>query len=160
VVLLQGFRLKVKTSQSSEDAKMVTVVGLARQVGVTPDTVRHYLRLGLLQPQRHPDNHYRLFTQDDAARLCFIHNARTLGFTLKEIAEILAASDQRDISCPGVHRLLASGALRSQAELKRLKRLQRIMDSALLTWERLPGASLTGRDVRALVESIGRERTH
>jgi len=160
MVLLQGSRLEEKTAQSSKDAKMMTVVGLARQVGVTPDTVRHYLRLGLLRPQRHPDNHYRLFTQDDAACLCFIHNARTLGFTLKEIAEILAASEQRNNPCPGVHRLLTSGALRSQAELKRLKHLQGILDAALLAWERLPSTSPTGRDVQALIESIGRERTH
>jgi len=160
VVLLQGFKLELNTAQSSEGVKMMTVTELARQAGVTPDTVRHYLRLGLLQPQRHPDNRYRLFSQDDAGRLCLIHHARMLGFSLEGITEILAASDRRDRPCPGACRILANGASRNRAGLERLKRLQTLLDSALKAWERLPGSIANGRDVQALIESIGSERSH
>ncbi|ALP53770.1 hypothetical protein Tel_11860 [Candidatus Tenderia electrophaga] len=160
VVLHQGSILEANAGQSSEDAKMMTVTELARRVGVTPDAVRHYLRIGLLQPQRHPDNRYRLFSQGDAGRLYFIHQARMLGFSLKEIAEILVASERRDTSCPEVHRMIANKAERNRTRLVRLERLQVLLDTALKRWERRPGAVPYGRDVQALIESIGLERQH
>ena len=65
------------------------VTELARTAGVTAETVRHYTRQALLKPRRDPDNGYQLFDQQDLDRLRFIQRARTLGFSLKEIADIL-----------------------------------------------------------------------
>lgn len=139
---------------------MMTVTELARHVGVTPDTVRYYLRIGLLQPHRHPVNRYRLFAEADAGRLCFIHQARMLGFSLKEITEILEASERWDTSFPEVHRMIANGAERNRTKLARVERLQVLLDTAVKRWERRPGAVPYGRDVKALIESIGLERQH
>ena len=75
---------------------------LARQAGVTAETVRHYTREGLLHPQRHPDNGYQLFGQHDLERLRFIQRARTLGFSVVEIRDILDHADHGDSPCPMV----------------------------------------------------------
>ena len=63
----------------------------ARETGLPPDTVRFYIRRGLLDPVRGEKGgsaRYQIFTQRhvEAARL--IRLAQSLGFTLREIAAI------------------------------------------------------------------------
>ena len=63
---------------------------LARQGGVNIETIRYYERQGLLpKPSRSPSG-YRLFSPEDVRRLRFIRRAQELGFSLKEIKELLA----------------------------------------------------------------------
>ena len=68
---------------------------LAIQAGVAVDTVRYYEREGLLRTARRSPGAYRIFDADDVARLRFIRRSKALGFTLEEITELLAISDQR-----------------------------------------------------------------
>lgn len=51
---------------------MKTVSAIARQYKVSPDTVRHYAKLGLLAPLRCKENGYRYFGAADENRLCFV----------------------------------------------------------------------------------------
>lgn len=68
---------------------------LARQAGVPIDTVRYYERQQLLPTARRSAGGYRVFSEPDLTRLQFIRRAKSLGFSLEEIAELLALSDQR-----------------------------------------------------------------
>ncbi|MDX8410268.1 MAG: heavy metal-responsive transcriptional regulator [Mariprofundaceae bacterium] len=63
---------------------------LARQAGVSVDTVRFYEQRGLLPRPARTASGYREFSPDDAKRLCFICHAKELGFTLGEIKQLLA----------------------------------------------------------------------
>ena len=50
---------------------------LATLMGVTPDTVRHYTRIGLLTPIRSQSNGYQQYTKADRQRLQFITKTTT-----------------------------------------------------------------------------------
>lgn len=63
---------------------------LARQSGVNIETVRYYERRGLLPEPLRSRSGYRLFSKDDVRRVRFIRRAQELGFSLKEIEELLA----------------------------------------------------------------------
>ncbi len=63
---------------------------LARQGGVNIETVRYYERRGLLPEPPRSQSGYRLFSKDDLRRVRFIKRAQELGFSLKEIQELLA----------------------------------------------------------------------
>src|SRR5690606_7942778 len=65
---------------------------LARQAGVPIDTVRYYERQRLIPEPTRSASGYRQYTQDDVTRLNFIRRAKTLGFTLEEISELMAIS--------------------------------------------------------------------
>ena len=69
---------------------------LARQAGVAIDTVRYYERQGLLPPAQRRESGYRIFEAGDVRRLRFINRAKTLGFSLREISELLALSAAGD----------------------------------------------------------------
>ncbi len=68
---------------------------LARLAGVPIDTVRYYERQRLLPTARRSAGGYRVFGESDLTRLQFIRRAKTLGFSLDEIADLLGFSDQR-----------------------------------------------------------------
>lgn len=63
---------------------------LARAARVSVDTIRYYERCGLLpQPARHPSG-FRKYSELDLRQLRRLRSARQLGFSLEEIAELLA----------------------------------------------------------------------
>jgi MerR family transcriptional regulator, Zn(II)-responsive regulator of zntA len=63
---------------------------VAKQVGVTPETIRFYEKQGLLgisSSQRNTSN-YRVYTEETVDRLKTIGAAKRLGFSLSEILEL------------------------------------------------------------------------
>lgn len=72
---------------------MVTIGKAALQAGVSVDTVRFYERSGLLGKARRTASGYRVYDDTDVARLRFVRRAKALGFTLEEIAGLLALND-------------------------------------------------------------------
>jgi Hg(II)-responsive transcriptional regulator len=79
----------------------MTIGKLAKKAEVGVDTVRFYERQGLLPTPHRTDSGYRLYSPDDVDRLRFIRRAKTLGFSLEDIAELLqlnsATGDRADV---------------------------------------------------------------
>ena len=71
---------------------------LAKRAGVGIDTVRYYERSGLLTPKSRLASGYRRYSDVEVARLRFIRRAQALGFTLKEVRELLALSRRKDVA--------------------------------------------------------------
>lgn len=76
----------------------IGIGSLAKLAGVGIDTVRYYERAGLLAPNRRLASGYRRYSDLELARLRFIRRAQALGFTLREIRELLALSARRDVA--------------------------------------------------------------
>lgn len=127
---------------------------LARLAGVTAETVRHYTREGLLHPERHPENGYQLFGHDDLDRLRFIQRARTLGFGVAEIREILDHADHGDSPCPLVRDLLASRLPQIRERIRELESLAARMEQALAAWQEMPDGTPDGHSLCRLIESF------
>jgi len=70
--------------------KSLSIGHLAREAGINLETVRYYEREGLLPKAPRSASGYRLFPTDAIRRLRFIRRAQELGFSLKEIRELLA----------------------------------------------------------------------
>ncbi|GAA0575301.1 MerR family DNA-binding protein [Halomonas salifodinae] len=130
------------------------VIELARAAGVSGETVRHYTREGLLHPSRDPDNGYQRYGPRDLERLRFIQRARTLGFSVAEIRDILAHADQGDSPCPLVRDLLASRLPEIHARIAELQALAKRMEQALSTWEAMPDGTPDGHSLCRLIESF------
>jgi DNA-binding transcriptional MerR regulator len=75
---------------------------LARRTGVSTKAIRYYESVGLLPAPRRAANNYRQYTDSAVDRLRFILSARSLSFSLAEIAEFLAARDQGTLPCQRV----------------------------------------------------------
>jgi DNA-binding transcriptional MerR regulator len=77
---------------------MTSVGELARETGVSRQLLRHYDRLGLLRPSRSASR-YRLYSEEDRARLELIRALRELDIDLRTIARMLrGAADWRSVA--------------------------------------------------------------
>lgn len=84
------------------EAIQFTVGTVAQRVGINVETVRYYERRGLLPEPSRTKAGYRLYTETSINRLHFIKRAQFLGFTLEEIAELLALRVDEDSTCDNV----------------------------------------------------------
>ncbi len=69
---------------------------LANAVNIDIQTLRYYETQGLLQQPQRLANGYRDYPEEAIARVIFIKKAKTVGFTLKEIKELLAIQVTKD----------------------------------------------------------------
>lgn len=125
---------------------------LARAAGVTPETVRHYARAGLLEPARDPDNGYRIFSSEDLARLRFVRAARRLGFTVDDVVEILAHAARGSTPCPFVRERAQLRLEEVRQRIEVLEAQRRRLEQVLALWDALPDGIPEGRSVCPLIE--------
>lgn len=74
---------------------------LAERTGLSLRTIRHYDEVGLLKPSGRSDGGFRLYSADDLSRLMVIRRMKPLGFSLEEMAELLAVIDGLDAESEG-----------------------------------------------------------
>lgn len=85
----------------------------AEHSGVSAKMIRHYESIGLLRPAARSSNTYRQYGEQDVHELRFIGRARSLGFSMKEIGELLSlwrdrerpSSDVRQVAARHLHEL-------------------------------------------------------
>ncbi len=88
------------------EEKQLFIGELARQIGINPKTVRYYEDINLLPKSKRGENNYRVYSNDTIKRLSFIKQAQSLGFTLREIKEILSLRERGLKPCSHVQGLL------------------------------------------------------
>ncbi len=112
----------------------IGIGALAQRAGVGVQTVRYYERNGLLVPHARLASGYRQYGELELSRLRFIRRAQTLGFTLKEVRQLLALSAQRDVS-----RVKRSAQAKLADVEARIAALQKIRDGLAELIKACPG---------------------
>jgi len=101
------------TSTKSESETMTLNIGqVAAAAAVNIQTIRYYERRGLFTTPRRLPSGYRQYAQDAVTRLRFIKHAQVLGFSLKEIQELLALRVRHGAACDTVERRPAEDGAR------------------------------------------------
>src|SRR5207248_10492963 len=91
---------------------ILSIGQVARRAGVGVETVRFYEREGLLEEPPRRASGYRQYSEQAVTRLHFINRAQKLGFSLKEISELLLLRDDVETCCYEVkQRMLAKHAV-------------------------------------------------
>ena len=79
-----------------------TIGEVAQQAHVRIETLRYYERTGLVSPPPRSESNYRLYPQETVRRVRFIKRAQELGFSLKEITELLGLQATPETSCADI----------------------------------------------------------
>jgi DNA-binding transcriptional MerR regulator len=137
---------------------MMTANVLARENDVSLYTIRHYTRIGLLQPSRNFQNNYKVYQSSDATRLRFIVAAKELGFTLAEITQILDRAEHGESPCPMVREIIVRRIEENKRRIKDLQKLQKKVERALGDWNNLKDSMPNGTSVCHLIESVAEEK--
>ena len=97
---------------------------LAERTGLSLRTIRHYDEIGLLKASGRTDGGFRLYTDEDQARLILIRRMKPLGFSLEEMMSLLKTIDTLDGAIEGIDIAAVRSDLESfiaQAEERRQK---------------------------------------
>jgi MerR family mercuric resistance operon transcriptional regulator len=105
----------------------MTIGEVAGRAGVGVETVRFYERQGLLAAPARLASGYRQYGEDVVTRLRFIRRAKELGFTLKEVAELLALRLDADTTCAAVKRRAEAKLADVEAKLRDLRRIRKAL---------------------------------
>ena len=105
----------------------LTIGQLAKHAQVHVETIRYYERRGLLPAPARRASGYRRYSQQDVACLRFIRRAKTLGFSLNEIAELLALRVDPETTCEDVRRRAERKLAEINAKIRVLERMAEAM---------------------------------
>ena len=120
---------------SSSDKKFLNSGELAKAVGVSTDTLRHYERKGVLARPQRGRNGYRQYPADALDRVRLVRRALAVGFTLDELAGILRVRDGGGAPCHEVRALAASKLARIESQLSDLIALRDDLRTTLKDWD-------------------------
>jgi MerR family copper efflux transcriptional regulator len=98
---------------------------VANKAEVSIDTLRFYEREGLISSPRRLFSGYRDYREDVLDRLGFIKEAKSLGFSLREIKELLSMGVKSTRECGPVTHKAQQKLAEMESEIERLQRLRR-----------------------------------
>jgi len=111
----------------------ITIGKVAKETGVGIETIRFYERTGLIPEPPRRDSGYREYPQETIQRINFIKKAKELGFSLKEISELLSLSADPEKTSADVKRIAQakiSNISQKISNLQKIKKaLQKLDDS-------------------------------
>jgi DNA-binding transcriptional MerR regulator len=110
---------------------------LARLAGVSADTLRHYEQKGLLPKAPRSANGYREYPAQAGARVRLVRRAVALGFTLDEVARILAVRDRGGAPCRSVRALAEAKLEVLEGRLAELSAARDSLRAVLRHWDGL-----------------------
>lgn len=138
--------------KTDEDARRAPLrsTDLGRRFGLSPDTIRHYERLGLLPGVARAANGYRAYPPQAEERVGQIQAALAIGFTLRELAEVFAERDRGGSPCRRVRDLAAAKLADVERTLERLADLRSALAGVLAGWDERIAALAPGERAHLL----------
>ncbi len=107
--------------------KQKTIRWVAKEADVNAQTVLYYERRGLLPAPRRAANGYRLYDDNAVRRIRFIKRAQELGFSLKQIAALLALQERQGASCTEISAMAASHLEDIEQKIRALERMRQAL---------------------------------
>ena len=132
----------------------LTIGQVAKAAGVGVETVRFYERQGLFDPPPRRPSGYRQFPEDIVHRLRFIRRAKELGFSLKEIRELLDLRLDPGATCADIKGRAQGKIDAINEKVKTLRRMKRSLGKLLAACD---GKATLPADECPILASLDRE---
>ncbi len=106
----------------------LTIGQLSSKLDVTSVTIRNYERRGLIMPTCYSECGYRLYAESAVSRFHFIVNAKSAGFKLNEIQEVLKLLDNKMLTSYEVRTKTQEKVEAIKVKIKKLNSIQTILE--------------------------------
>jgi MerR family copper efflux transcriptional regulator len=114
-----GQQFQADTTQS------LRIGELASRAAMTVDAIRFYEKRGLLPKAQRSRGDFRVYSPRDLERVRFIQQMQALGFSLREIRELVDLRDRKTEACGTLRKLLQEKLAATRAKARQLKQLER-----------------------------------
>jgi MerR family copper efflux transcriptional regulator len=104
---------------------------VGKRVGLTVDAIRFYERKALLPRPPRTQGGFRQYSENDVETLSFIGRVQNLGFTLREVRDLLDLRRSRLQPCAPVRRRLEEKLADVEQKVSDLQKLERELRLAL-----------------------------
>jgi len=108
---------------------------LAKATGVSPDTIRHYERIGVLPRAPRTMSGYRVYSANAVNRVRIVQRALRIGFTLAELADIFKTRDAGGTPCRRVFELAQTKLVAIENDIAALNATRQQMVKILADWK-------------------------
>ena len=105
----------------------LTIGGLSKGTGCNIETIRYYERIGLMPTPPRSQGGHRLYDEEHLKRLTFVRRSRELGFTLKEVRDLLRLVDGGSYTCAEVRTLTLDHAGEVRRKIEDLRKLEDVL---------------------------------
>lgn len=105
----------------------LTIGQLAKAAGVNIETIRFYERHGIIPEPPRRSSGYRQYSAEFVTRIRFIKRAQELGFSLKEIEELLALRVDSQTVCSDVQRRAEAKVHTIEQKIQMLQKMKQIL---------------------------------
>ncbi len=106
----------------------MTIGQLAAKSGASTETIRYYERSGYLPAPRRRSSGYRVYERDSINRIRFIKEAKKLGFTLNEVRELFALTDDPAANCATVNKKARRKIIEIEQKVATLTQMKKNLD--------------------------------
>jgi MerR family transcriptional regulator, Zn(II)-responsive regulator of zntA len=127
---------------------------VARRVGVSTDTLRHYERKGLLPSPVRSSAGYRRYSVETVKRVQLIQRALVIGFSLDELARVLRDRERGSPPCKAVRDLVKQRLVDLDDRLRQLSALRIELRHLIADWDRRIARAGAGSPAH-LLETLG-----
>ncbi len=117
---------------------------LARRTGVSPDTLRHYERVGALRGARRSGSGQRCYDASAVDQVLAIRRGLRLGFSLRELADAFRTRAEGGVPCQRVRALAEQKLERLEALVAELTERRDLLRRTLVAWDQRLGAAPPG----------------
>ena len=107
--------------------KKINIGELAKGADVGVQTIRYYERRGLIPKPRRTDSGYRQYPPDTVARVKFIKRAQELGFSLKEITELISLKSEETTDCGDTKSVAESKISEIENKIRTLREMKKAL---------------------------------
>lgn len=104
---------------------------VAKQAGINLQTIYYYERRGLLLSPPRTESNYRVYSEDAVLRVRFIKRAQELGFTLKEIEELLSLRIDPQIFCADVRSRAEAKVRNIDEKIRTLQSMRKVLSQLI-----------------------------
>ena len=109
---------------------------VAKKLGIGIETIRFYERKGLIEEPPRKESGYRQYDETAVAKLAFIQQAKTLGFSLNEIGDLLSLREKPGTTSREIKHMAEARLRDIENKINMLKRMRQSLKKLV---EKCPG---------------------